>query len=84
MEEIYKGDFNKAVFDYLKASYVYYILEEPSIFNDSYYDYLCRHLLVNLDKIDSPYKVLLDEDSLRCGSGFHLKQADYPDEVVLK
>ena len=81
MEEIYKGNFNQATLDYLKSSYAYYIQEVETGFNDSYYDYLCRYLLNNLDKIKSPYKHLLDEDCLRCGSGFQLKEADYPEEV---
>lgn len=81
MEEIYKGDFTKAIFDYLSSSYLYYIKEEPTKFSDSYYDYLCRYIYNNLDKIESPHLSLLDVDSLRCGSGFHLKEEDYPEEV---
>jgi hypothetical protein len=80
MEEIYKGDFYKATRDYLRSSYAYYIQEIETEFSDSYYDYLCRYLLNNLDKIENPYKHLLCEDSLRCGSGFQLKEADYPEE----
>ncbi len=84
MEEIYQGDFTKAFQDYLRASYVYYILEEESIFNDSYYDYLCRYLLTGLDKIDKVYEKLVCEDSLRCGSGYHIKAGDYPDGCTVK
>ena len=80
MEELYKGNFDLACRDYLKHSYLYYITDQPEV-SDSYYDYLCRYLYINYSLLPEQYKVLIGEDSLRAGTGFTIKEEDYPDWV---
>jgi NAD-dependent DNA ligase len=59
------------------ASYLYYV-EDKCLFSDAYYDQLCKTLHKKLDKIDHRHKHLVDKAALKAGTGFHLKQDDYP------
>lgn len=83
MEEIYKGNFDLACRDYLKHSYLYYIKNDP-IVSDSYYDYLCNYLLKNKDKIPEVFLYLVTEDRLRAGTGFDIKESEYPEYIKVE
>lgn len=64
----------------LVYSYAYYILDDILV-PDDMYDQMMRDLLNNWDKVDSEWKHLVDEDSLRAGSMSHLRRGMYPEEV---
>ena len=46
--------------------------------SDEDYDMMCKVLLDNYDTIEHPHKHLIDKESLRAGTGFNLKESDYP------
>ena len=71
---------NKMVSVYLMASYLYYILNESPM-RDYEYDLLCQQLLNHYNDINHMHKHLLDVDSLKAGTAFHLKESDYPNMV---
>ena len=63
---------------YLVHSYLYYIMDR-TVICDAEYDQICKILYENFDNLpDHPHKRLLDRDALRAGSGYHLKDEDYP------
>jgi hypothetical protein len=69
LEEI---SINQMVSVYLMSSYLYYVLDDPLMF-DSEYDFVCKKLLASYDQITHIHKHLIDKDLLRAGSGFDIK-----------
>jgi len=65
------------VAQYLIHSYSYYILDR-SLIEDNEYDNICKTLLMKFEELTHPHKYLLDKEALSAGSGFHLKEEDYP------
>lgn len=65
---------------FLEHSYRYYILDDP-IVSDYAFDIMCRNLKSCVEEIPEEYKTLIDEDSLACGSGFHIKEEEYPQHI---
>ena len=62
---------------YLMASYLYY-LKDISLLQDHEYDLVCKEILERWDNIDHSHKELISKDDLRAGTGFSLKEEDYP------
>lgn len=61
------------------ASYAYYE-RDISLISDSDYDWICKTLLGNLDQIDHQHSYLLDDESLKAGTAYHIK--DWPGMVI--
>lgn len=74
-------DSNHHYHRWLIAGYKYYIQDDGSYMSDYDYDFLAHLLLKNWDKVTHPAKALINEDSLRCGSAFHIREDQYPEEV---
>lgn len=74
-----KDNPSKYVSWYLIASYIYYNRSswEPPM-RDEDYDKMCKVLLDNYGNLIHPHKHLIDKESLRAGTGFNLKENDYP------
>lgn len=71
----------KTVGAYLTLSYLYYIRDESAV-PDHEYDMLCKWLLENYDSLsEHPHFHLLDKESLRGGTCYHLSEYDYPSRV---
>jgi len=62
---------------YLMHSYLYYIEGSP-VLSDRSYDLLCIRLLADWDEVEHPHKDIVDKESLSSGTGFYLKEEDYP------
>lgn len=71
-----KGD-SLLVSWYLMSSYLYY-LHEVSLLHDHEYDLLCKELLSRWDKVEHPHKHLVSKEDLMAGTGFTLREEDYP------
>lgn len=56
---------------YLMASYLYYE-KDYSLLTDAEYDELCKELHDFFPLITHPHHIYLDENLLKCGSGFGL------------
>jgi hypothetical protein len=74
-----KGNINLTVPWYLMASYLYYV-KDVSLMQDYEFDEMCKVMLEKWGDIDHMHKYLISESSLRCGTGFNIK--DYPLMVV--
>ena len=75
---------NQLVPYYLMSSFLYYSAHPQwvSPLNDIEYDNLCKRLLDEWDSIEHPHKYLIDFESLSSGTGYYLKQDDYPSIVI--
>ena len=62
---------------WLSASLAYYCKFE-SILSDPVFDKMSKYLLDNYDKLDHINKHLVTKDGLKAGSGYYLKEEDYP------
>jgi NAD-dependent DNA ligase len=62
---------------YLMHSYLYYIEGSP-VLSDRSYDLLCIRLLAEWNEVEHPHKDIVDRESLSSGTGFYLKEEDYP------
>lgn len=62
---------------WLSASLAYYIKYE-SILSDEVFDKLSKYLLDNYDTLKHINKNLVTKDGLKAGSGYYLKEQDYP------
>jgi len=69
---------------WLEAGYMYYIKDEATNMTDYEFDKMANDLLKNWDSFDHYMKDRVGEDSLRCGSCFHLKEDDYPASIRFK
>lgn len=65
---------------FLSASYCYYIRYE-SLLSDEVFDKMCKFLLDSYDKLEHPNKSLVTKAMLSAGSGYNLKEYDYPNRV---
>lgn len=63
---------------YLMASHLYYD-KDKSLYSDGFYDWLCKHMLENWNDIKHVHKKLIDKESLKAGTGYHIKE--YPNIV---
>lgn len=62
---------------FLMASYLYYV-RDISLFSDEFYDKLCGQLLDRWDEIEHPHKYLIDPFALSAGTGYYIKEDEYP------
>lgn len=76
-----EGAPNAIVAWWLMASYLYYHTDQVLI-TDGCFDELCRDLLARWDEIEHPHKHLIDRAALEAGTGYHLREADYPRMVI--
>lgn len=60
---------NRLVPIYLMSSYLYYE-HDKNVLKDEQFDYLCKKILDNWDKITHMHKHLLDKETLQAGSGY--------------
>lgn len=79
-EKVHTDNPNMLVPQFLIASYLYYI-EDKSIISDHLFDKMCKELLNNWNQIEHRHKHLITEGDLRAGTGFALKEEDYPNIV---
>ncbi|MFN4278314.1 MAG: DNA ligase LigA-related protein [Ferrovibrio sp.] len=77
LEDALAKSINLAVPWYLMASYGYYI-KDVSILSDAAYDRLCVLLRDRWDEITHHHKDRIDRASLNAGSGFGLREEQYP------
>ena len=73
-------DINSGVTWYLAASYGYYI-KGDTILTDTYFDQLAVRLRRVWDQVVHPYKDLITEDDLWCGS-LLLAEDKYPQDII--
>lgn len=66
---------------FVMASYAYYI-KDSSLISDALYDEISLMLFFDIDKMESPFKRLINKESLLTGSLFNLTAADYPRGLV--
>lgn len=62
---------------FLVTSYAYYYLNF-SIISDEEFDEICQYIHFNFDEIEHPHKYLLDKESLKAGTGYHIKENQFP------
>ena len=68
---------NRAVSIYLMASYLYYY-QHISIISDNEFDILCRYIQETKKQITHIHKHLVDFDSLSTGTGYYIREEQYP------
>ncbi len=67
---------------FLTTSYIYYVHPELcSIIQDELFDTVCLELIEHWDDIEHQHKHLIDYGNLEAGTGFNLKEHDYPTVV---
>jgi len=69
---------DKKVAWYFISSYCYYELDY-SLMSDGEYDDLCKELYLFYDILTHPHAEFLDQELLKCGSGFGLR---YPQRAI--
>lgn len=62
---------------FLLASYAYYLCNVSPL-TDTAYDRLCKRLLPLFGKLEHPHAYLIEETMLISGSGYDIREADYP------
>lgn len=62
---------------FLMTSWLYYH-RDISIISDTLYDWMCKELLVRWDTLEHRHKHLIDKGMLEAGTGFNLREDDYP------
>jgi hypothetical protein len=67
---------------FLICSYAYYIRFE-SLMSDSAFDAMSKYMLKDYDKLDHVNKDLVTKEMLVAGSGYNLKEEDYPTRVKI-
>jgi len=75
--ESFKGNPATAISFWLSASYAYYCRYE-SLLSDEVFDKMSKYILEKYDEIEHHHKHLVTEDGLKAGSGYYLKENDYP------
>lgn len=65
---------------YLMASYLYYC-RDVSLLSDALYDKMCADMIEAWPEIAHPHKHLIDLEALKAGTGFQLREDDYPQIV---
>lgn len=71
---------NTMVSWFLILSYLYYICD-ISLVEDEAFDKMCGRMLAKWDTLEHKHKNLINVEDLRAGTGFALKDADYPEHV---
>lgn len=69
-------DTNKLCELYVNYSYLYYI-EDASPVPDSYYDSICAQLLEVIEDIPEQYRSIIDAESMKASTGYHITLEDY-------
>lgn len=77
MESLITRNRNLTVPWYLMASYLYYLHDIP-IVTDAGFDSMARVMIEQFDTIAHAHKQLITHDMLRAGTGFNLRDEDYP------
>jgi len=62
---------------FLICSYAYYQRYE-SLMSDTAFDKMCEYMLKNYDTLEHVNKDLVTKEMLSAGSGYNLKESDYP------
>ncbi len=62
---------------WLSASYGYYIRYE-SLLSDEAFDKMSKYILDNYESLEHNHKHLVTKEMLVAGSGYNLKESDYP------
>jgi len=70
--ELHNISLNRLVPIFLMSSYLYYEKDE-SVLTDSQFDYLCKRLYDNWDKVEHMHKHLISKDDLKAGSGYGIE-----------
>lgn len=65
---------------YLMSSYLYYC-KDISLLSDGLYDKLCADMIEAWPEITHRHKHLIDLEALKAGTGFQLREDDYPQIV---
>lgn len=77
IESIHDLTANRLVTLYLMSSYLYYI-HDVSPINDLVYDEICKQLLLKFKDIHHQHSSLINKDSLKAGTAYHLREVHYP------
>ena len=77
VRECFKKNKNSCVSFWLVCSYCYYIRHE-SLMSDEAFDKMSRWMFDNYDKLEHNHKYLITKEMLIVGSGYNLKEKDYP------
>ena len=77
VRECFKKNKNSCVSFWLVCSYCYYIRHE-SLISDEAFDKMSRWMFDNYDKLEHNHKYLITKEMLIVGSGYNLKEKDYP------
>jgi hypothetical protein len=62
---------------YLMTSYLYYNRYVSAI-SDNNFDSICKYLYDHFDSVEHQHKHLLSKCDLKAGTGFAIKEEDYP------
>lgn len=77
-ESMIAGNASLLVPYFLMASYLYYIADK-ALFSDGWFDtVLCPRLYKEWGSIKHVHKHLINHSDLQAGTGFYLKEGDYP------
>ena len=82
VRECFKKNKNSCISFWLVSSYCYYIRYD-SLLSDEFFDKMSKWMLDNWDSLDHTNKNLITKDMLAAGSGFNLKEDDYPLRVKI-
>ena len=77
VRDCFKKNKNSCVSFWLVCSYCYYIRHE-SLMSDEAFDKMSRWMFDNYDKLEHNHKHLITKEMLSVGSGYNLKEKDYP------
>lgn len=80
VRECFKINKSSCISWWLSSSYCYYCKNE-SLMSDEAFDKLSKWMLDNYSSLQHTNKNLITEDMLKAGSGYNLKQEDYPTRV---
>lgn len=75
--ECFKKNKNSCISWWLSASYAYYI-RYSSLLSDTTYDKMSKYILDNYESLEHSHKHLVDKEALKAGTGYYLKENDYP------
>lgn len=77
VRECFKKNKNTCISFWLLSSYAYYVRYD-SIMSDEAFDKMSRWMLDNWDSLEHINKDLITKEMLLAGSGYNLKESDYP------
>lgn len=77
LRDCFKINKNSAISWWISASFAYYLRYE-SLFSDPVFDKLSKWILENYDELEHQHKHLVTKEGLKAGSGYYLKEDDYP------